>query len=91
MKKALDLLIEETGLTVEEISTQAKLPEERVAAMLDGRWTPSPSDRVKMAAVFNLTPDDVVWGHTVDPRNIRYRRKAVDVDGDVNGNGNGDR
>ena len=76
--KALDQLIEETGLTVEEIAAKAKLPPERVAAMLDGRWTPSPRDREKMAAVFGLVVEDVIWGHTMDPRNVRYRQFGLD-------------
>lgn len=80
MKKALDQLIEETNLTVDEIADRAKLPAQRVSAMLDGRWTPSPSDRQKMAAVFGLTPEDVVWGHTMDPRNVRYRQFGLDGD-----------
>ncbi len=78
LMKTLDQLIEETGLTVKEIATKAKLPEERVAAMLDGRWTPSPSDREKMAAAFGLTADDIVWGHTMDPRNVRYRQFGLE-------------
>lgn len=78
--KALDQLIEETGLSVDEIAAQAKIPSERVSAMIDGRWTPSPSDREKMAAVFGLTPDDVVWGHTMDPRNVRYHRFGLEKD-----------
>ena len=76
--KALDQLYEEAGLTVDEIAEQAKLPPERVEAMLVGRWTPSPSDREKLASVFGLTPDEVVWGHTMDPRNIRYHRFGLD-------------
>ena len=25
-----------------------------------------------------LTPDDVIWGHTMDPRNVRYHRFGLD-------------
>jgi len=34
-----------------------------VAAIVLGRWTPSPQDRDRIAAVFGLTPDQIAWGH----------------------------
>ena len=45
-------LVERTGLD-----------ENRVAAIVQGRWTPSPAERQKIAAVFSVSIDDISWGH----------------------------
>jgi len=42
-----------------------------------GRWTPSPAERQKVAQVFGVSADEVAWGHTMDPRNIRYHRYGM--------------
>ena len=72
--KTIDLLFEVNTLAIEDVAEQAGLPLARVEAIALGRWTPSPAERSKIAAVFGRTADEVTWGHTMDPRNIRYRR-----------------
>jgi hypothetical protein len=72
--KTVDLLFEQTGFTVEKVAERAQLPVERVEAIAVGRWTPSPTERQLIAAVFSVSVEDISWGHTMDPRNIRYRR-----------------
>jgi hypothetical protein len=47
---------------------------ERVAAIAEGRWTPTPAERERIAAAFGLPVAEVSWGHTMNPRNVRYRR-----------------
>ncbi len=42
---------------------QIGLDEGRVAAIILGRWTPSPAERQKIASAFNLTIDEIAWGH----------------------------
>ena len=37
--------------------------EQRVLAIVLGRWTPSPEDRDAIAAVFGLTREQIAWGH----------------------------
>ena len=73
-KKTVDVLFEETGLTVEDIAEATELPTERIEAIALGRWLPSPSERKKVAEAFDVSLSAISWGHTVDPRNIRYRR-----------------
>jgi hypothetical protein len=34
-----------------------------VLAIIEGRWTPSPSERDRIAAVFGLTRAEIAWGH----------------------------
>lgn len=72
--KTIDYLFESSDLTIEDVAEKAGLLVERVEAIALGRWTPSPSERRRIAAVFGVLAEDVGWGHTIDPRNIRYRR-----------------
>jgi hypothetical protein len=78
--KTIDLLLEETDTTLEKLSLQTGLPLERVEAIAHGRWTPSPTEREKLAAALNVTVEDVSWGHTMNPRNVRYHRFGLKED-----------
>ena len=75
--QTVDQLFDAAGLTIEDVAEQSNLTTERVEAIAMGRWTPSPKERHLIAAVFNVQPQDVSWGHTMDPRNIRYRRYGL--------------
>ncbi len=75
--KTVEHLFELTGLAIEDIAEAAGLPVERVAAIAEGRWTPSPDERQQIAAAFGVSVDEVSWGHSMNPRNIRYRRHGL--------------
>ena len=70
----IDYLFETTELTIEDIAERSGLALERVEAIAVGRWTPSPQERQRIASAFGVEVDDVSWGHSIDPRNLRYRR-----------------
>jgi transcriptional regulator with XRE-family HTH domain len=72
--KTVEHLLEETNYSIEEIAQRAGLPPERVLAIADGRWTPSPRERERIAAAFGVPVEEISWGHTMNPRNIRYGR-----------------
>jgi hypothetical protein len=72
--KTIDVLLEESGTSLEELASKAALPLERIEAIADGRWTPSPAEREQIAAAFQLSIESISWGHTMNPRNVRYRR-----------------
>jgi transcriptional regulator with XRE-family HTH domain len=78
--KTIDLLLEETDATLEELSARTGLPIDRVAAIAHGRWTPSPAEREKLAAALGVSVTDVSWGHTMNPRNVRYHRFGLKED-----------
>jgi transcriptional regulator with XRE-family HTH domain len=61
--KNLDELCAEHGIDAKEIAARSGLDERRVLAIVSGRWTPSPAERDKVAAVFGLTRDQIAWGH----------------------------
>lgn len=75
--KTIDLLFEETGLTIDDVAERSGLTLERVEAIAVGRWTPSPGERLRLAEALGATVDEIAWGHTMDPRNIRYRRLGL--------------
>jgi len=78
--KTIDLLFEDSGLSLNELAEQSRLPEARLMDILKGRWTPSPKDRQKIAAALQVEPDAISWGHSMAPRNIRYHRYGLKED-----------
>ena len=75
--RTVEHLFEQTGLPIEEVAERAGLTVERVAAIAEGRWTPSPDDRQRIAAAFEVPVEEISWGHSMNPRNIRYRRHGL--------------
>ena len=62
--RSVDQLCAERGLDAKALAELAMLDEQRVVAIVLGRWTPSPDERDKIAAVFGLTREQIAWGHT---------------------------
>ena len=77
--KTIDLLFEESGLSLQKLARQTQLEESRLVDILTGRWTPSPKDREKIAAALKLSADAVSWGHSMAPRNVRYQQFGLNV------------
>ncbi|MFQ5732863.1 MAG: helix-turn-helix domain-containing protein, partial [Planctomycetaceae bacterium] len=76
----VDMLLDEAGLMIEDLAERTNLPLKRVEAIVFGRWTPSPTERQRVAEAFGVPITDVVFGHMVDPRNVRYRRVGLERD-----------
>jgi transcriptional regulator with XRE-family HTH domain len=68
-KSVSDLCVEHS-ITAEELADRAGLDAQRVLAIVLGRWTPSPTERDKVAAVFGLTRDQITWGHKTPIQHI---------------------
>lgn len=79
-KQSVDRLVEQNGMTIAEIALRSGLSEERVEAIVDGRWLSSPEERAMMAVGLGCEVDDVDWGHTLSPRNLRYRQIGLRED-----------
>jgi transcriptional regulator with XRE-family HTH domain len=75
--RTVEHLLEQTGLTIDDIAQRAGMDVERAAAIADGRWTPSPRERERIAAAFGVRVEEISWGHTMNPRNVRYRRHGL--------------
>jgi len=76
----IDLLLEQSSLSLEQVAELAGITAKRLLAIATGRWTPSPTERQRVAAVIGVEVDDVSWGHTMAPRNIRYHQFGMKED-----------
>ncbi len=56
-------LCRENAVTSVELAQRSGLEQNRVTAIALGRWTPSPSERKAIAAVFDVAVDEISWGH----------------------------
>lgn len=72
--KTVDVLLEDLDMALDQLAQAAGLTMERAEAIADGRWTPSPDERERIARAFNMDVTQISWGHTMNPRNVRYRR-----------------
>jgi hypothetical protein len=68
--KTVDELCRQHKIDVKQLAIQAGLDEQRVLAIVLGRWTPSPSEREKVAGVFGLTREQIAWGHKTPIQHI---------------------
>jgi transcriptional regulator with XRE-family HTH domain len=68
--KTVDQLCSEHGIDAKQLAERAGVDEQRVVAIVLGRWTPSPQDREKIAAVFGLTSEQIGWGHKTPIQHI---------------------
>ncbi len=69
-RKSVAELCAEQGLDPGQLAARAGLDERRVRAIVEGRWTPSPAERDKVAAAFGLTRDQVSWGHRTEVSHV---------------------
>jgi hypothetical protein len=69
-QKNVDELCVEQNIDVKKLAELAGLDEQRVLAIVLGRWTPSPDERDKVAAVFGLTREQIAWGHKTPIQHI---------------------
>ena len=63
-------LCEKHRLDYRQLAARSGLDEQRVLAIVLGRWTPSPTERDKVAAVFGLTREQISWGHRTPIQHI---------------------
>jgi transcriptional regulator with XRE-family HTH domain len=63
-------LCAEQGLNPKALADKAGLDERRVRAIVEGRWTPSPAERDKVAAALGVTREQIAWGHKTPIQHI---------------------
>jgi hypothetical protein len=62
--KSVAELCAEQALDATRLADKAGLDERRVRAIMEGRWTPSPAERDRVAAALGVTRDEIAWGHS---------------------------
>ena len=80
MPATIDRLLEHSDFSLDDLVAKTALNEERVKAIISGRWLPNPAERKAIASAFGVNVDDVDWGHTMSPRNVRYHRYGLRED-----------
>jgi transcriptional regulator with XRE-family HTH domain len=68
--RTVEQLCLEHGLDARQLAERSGLDEQRVAAIVLGRWLPSPQERDAIARVFGLTRDQIGWGHKTPIQHI---------------------
>jgi len=63
MARSVAELCRERQITLDALVARSELEQDRVMAIVAGRWTPSPIERQKIAAVFGVAVDEIAWGH----------------------------
>ena len=58
------------GISMLEVAQRSGIDLMRVQAIYLGRWTPSPSERKKIAEVLQVEADDIAWGHKTPIQHI---------------------
>jgi transcriptional regulator with XRE-family HTH domain len=61
--KTIEQLCIKGGLDASQLAERSNVDEQRVMAIVLGRWTPSPQERDRIATVFGLTRHEIAWGH----------------------------
>jgi transcriptional regulator with XRE-family HTH domain len=57
-------LCRDQSITAETLADRTGLEVGRVTAIALGRWTPSPTERQKIADVFGVPTGEIAWGHS---------------------------
>ena len=68
--KTVEELCVQHRLDHRQLAERAGLDEQRVLAIVLGRWTPSPAERDRVAAAFGLTREQISWGHKTPIQHI---------------------
>jgi transcriptional regulator with XRE-family HTH domain len=76
----VDQALVEANLSLDELADRAGLARERVEAIVTGRWLPSPAERQAVAQVLGRAIQEISWGHTMSPRNVRYHQFGLPED-----------
>jgi len=69
--KPIARLLEETGISVDQLVAAANLDAKLVKAIVGGNYTASPVQRQRLAAALGVSTDDIAWGHTVPVQHLR--------------------
>ena len=62
--------IAERGLTRAALLAATGLEPKILDAILQGRYTPSPQQRRRVAEALGLSPEQVAWGHTNEVQHL---------------------
>ena len=65
MPISVQKLCKQKGVTLLSLAELSALDLKRLQAIYRGQWTPSPSEREKIAQALDTSSDDIAWEHIV--------------------------
>jgi transcriptional regulator with XRE-family HTH domain len=68
--KSLAEWMTDQDIGMDELLEAAGLDRKVLAAIVNGRYTPSPQQRQRVAAALGIGPEQVSWGHTAPVEHI---------------------
>jgi len=69
--KPISRYMEEAGISLDQLVTAAGLDRKLVKSIVSGNYTPSPSQRQRLAAALGVSIDAIAWGHAVEVQHLR--------------------
>ena len=69
--KPIARYMEESGISAGQLVAATGLDAKLVKAIVSGNYTPSPSQRQRLAAALSVSTEDIAWGHAVPVQHIR--------------------
>ena len=63
--------MEEMGISLDQLVAKAGLDAKLVAAIVSGNYTPSPSQRQRLAEALGLPKEEISWDHSVPVQHLR--------------------
>ena len=70
MAASVEDLCRQCDVPFEQLVERSGLEKSRIEAIYLGRWTPSPTERQRIAAVFDVAVTDIAWGHKTPIQHI---------------------
>jgi transcriptional regulator with XRE-family HTH domain len=68
--KSIAEWMSDRGMTLHDLLRASLLDRKVVEAIIQGRYTPSPKQRVRLAAALGVEPEAIAWGHTIEVQHI---------------------
>jgi transcriptional regulator with XRE-family HTH domain len=65
MTVGLQKLCEKKNVSMLTLADRSGLDLLRLQAIYQGRWTPSPAERRRIAEALEASPDEIAWGHEI--------------------------
>jgi hypothetical protein len=69
--KPLAVHIDEKETTIDQLVAASGLDAKLVKAIVEGQYTPSPSQRQRLAAVVGVAVGEIAWGHSIPVQHLR--------------------
>jgi transcriptional regulator with XRE-family HTH domain len=63
--------MEEAGMSLDELVEASSLDAKMVQAIVTGNYTPSPTQRQRLADAVGASKDEIAWGHVIEVQHLR--------------------